>query len=117
TNDDTSPSTDTSTRTAVPPTSSATVCAPSPSRSATTMARAPSDANRRHRARPIPFPPPVTTTCLSASSIPQNLERGGRCFQGGVHDRHRIVAERQREHDRLVDAGIGVGPDRRRHQV
>ena len=57
----TSASRETSQVTAVPPISSATCAAVAAFMSATTIAFAPSAANRRHSARPIPFPPPVTT--------------------------------------------------------
>src|SRR4051812_41559708 len=67
TNATTSASRDTSHVTAVPPISCATCAAVSPFMSATTTAFAPSAANRRHSARPMPFPPPVTTTTRSVS--------------------------------------------------
>src|SRR6185312_947740 len=57
----------TSTSNPRPPISVATARAASPSRS-NTATRAPSAAIRRHVARPMPDPPPVTTALLPSSS-------------------------------------------------
>ena len=50
--------------------------APSPFRSATTMPVGASAAKRRHRARPMPLAPPVTTMTLSRSSMAPTLGAG-----------------------------------------
>src|SRR5207245_8259637 len=76
--------------TAMPPTVSATRRAAAASMSATTIAFAPSAANRRHSARPIPFPPPVTTMILSVRCMwppgpPRERSLRGRAL--GFHPR------------------------------
>src|SRR4051794_14197199 len=53
------------------PSSAATASAPSRLRSLMATPRAPSATNRRATARPMPLAAPVTTTTLSASSMPE----------------------------------------------
>src|SRR5690349_16191112 len=65
--------------------SAATCAAPAPSRSATTTPAAPWAARARHRARPIPLAPPVTTATEPSGRIsaPPRLGGGGPVGPGG----------------------------------
>jgi len=69
-----SPSRETSAAIGRPAISAATRSAAAPSRSTMTTAFAHSTAKRRHSARPMPFPPPVTTTTLSAMTTSAPVE-------------------------------------------
>ena len=65
--------------------SSATASAPLPSMSATATPSAPWAAKVRHRARPIPLAPPVTTTTRSLTSMAEGSDPGA--GPGGGEDR------------------------------
>src|ERR1700677_5319467 len=80
----------TSTPAATPPISSATALADSQLRS-NTATRAPSSAMRRHVARPMPDPPPVTTAlCPSSSPIVPSCRCRCRCVTVGPQGRRHL---------------------------
>src|SRR5882762_1448841 len=94
---------------AAPPIGVATTRAPAGSISATTTLAAPARWKASHMARPIPLPPPVTTTILPATcmiSLPlaQEISAQDDVEHGG------IVAGRAQQHEAMPDRILEAKP-------
>src|SRR5689334_7081996 len=98
---------------AAPPIGAATARAPSGSISATTTLAAPARWKASHMARPMPLPPPVTTTtlpvtCMAPSPLVVALFYY-RSLQDDVEHR-RVVAGRAAQHKAVPDRILETQP-------